>query len=126
MLADRGYYNREQELEYNGTGTLPCVPIVDTSGRAQRGLFARPDFIYDADGQCTLPHQNAERYQNGDELDGSAYNMKHIIRIFGVQPLIQGIRARSVRPNPLPVRPNTAFLRKNLSGVADDEYPSVR
>jgi transposase len=48
VLADRGYYNREQVLECDGTGILPCVPKVDTSGRAQRGLFARPDFIYDA------------------------------------------------------------------------------
>lgn len=47
VLADRGYYNREQVLECEGTGVRPCVPKVDTSGRAQRGFFARPDFIYD-------------------------------------------------------------------------------
>jgi transposase len=48
VLADRGYYSREQILECQGTGVLPCVPRVDTSGRSKLGLFARPDFVYDA------------------------------------------------------------------------------
>lgn len=48
VLADRGYYSREQILECQGTGVLPCVPKVDTSGRSKLGLFSRPDFVYDA------------------------------------------------------------------------------
>jgi len=48
VLADRGYLNGEQVLECEGTGILPCVPRVDTSGRAQRGLFTKADFVYDA------------------------------------------------------------------------------
>ncbi len=49
VLADRGYYNAEQVLECDGTGILPCVPKTDTSGKAQRGLFTRADYVYDAD-----------------------------------------------------------------------------
>lgn len=48
VLADRGYFNGDQVLECEGTGVLPCVPKIDTSGRAQRGLFVRGDFVYDA------------------------------------------------------------------------------
>ncbi|MBF7013736.1 IS1182 family transposase [Novosphingobium resinovorum] len=47
VLADRGYYSRDQILECQSTGVLPCVPKVDTSGRSKLGLFARPDFVYD-------------------------------------------------------------------------------
>jgi hypothetical protein len=39
----------EQVLECEGTGILPCVPRTDTSGKAQRGLFTKADFVYDAD-----------------------------------------------------------------------------
>lgn len=48
VLADRGYMNGEQVLECDGTGILPCVPRTDTSGKAQRGLFTKADFVYDA------------------------------------------------------------------------------
>ncbi|WP_176590698.1 IS1182 family transposase [Sphingobium sp. EM0848] len=47
VLADRGYYNGAQVLECEGTGVLPCVPKVDTTGRAKHGHFTKPDFIYD-------------------------------------------------------------------------------
>lgn len=49
VLADRGYYNAEQVLEYDANGILPCVPKTDTSGKAQRGLFTNADYVYDAD-----------------------------------------------------------------------------
>jgi transposase len=48
VLADRGYFNGEQVLACEGTGVLPCVPKIDTSGRAKLGLFTRGDFVYDA------------------------------------------------------------------------------
>jgi transposase len=48
ILADRGYFNGEQVLACEGTGVLPCVPKIDTSGRVKLGLFARDDFVYDA------------------------------------------------------------------------------
>jgi transposase len=48
ILADRGYFNGEQVLACDGTGVLPCVPKIDTSGRLKLGLFARGDFVYDA------------------------------------------------------------------------------
>jgi hypothetical protein len=41
--------NGEHVLECEGTGILPCVPRTDTSGKAQRGLFTKADFVYDAD-----------------------------------------------------------------------------
>ena len=48
ILADRGYFNGEQVLACEGTGVLPCVPKIDTSGRAALGFFTRGDFVYDA------------------------------------------------------------------------------
>ena len=47
-LADRGYFNGEQILACEGTGVLPCVPKTDTSSAAQRGVFTRHDFVFDA------------------------------------------------------------------------------
>lgn len=49
VLADRGYYNAEQVLECDAIGILPSVPKTDTSGKAQRGLFTKADYVYDAD-----------------------------------------------------------------------------
>lgn len=49
VLADRGYFNGEQVLDCEGTGVLPCVPKIDTSGRARLGLFTKADFVYDAE-----------------------------------------------------------------------------
>ena len=49
VLADCGYYNAEQVLECDAIGILPCVPKTDTSGKAQRGLFTKADYVYDAD-----------------------------------------------------------------------------
>lgn len=43
LARDMGLTVRE------GTGILPCVPRTDTSGKAQRGLFTKADFVYDAD-----------------------------------------------------------------------------
>jgi transposase len=47
-LADRGYFNGEQVLACEGTGVLPCIPKTDTSSAAQRGVFTRHDFVFDA------------------------------------------------------------------------------
>ena len=41
VLADRGYYNRDEALACEGTGILPVIP--------KRGLFTVADFIYDAE-----------------------------------------------------------------------------
>jgi transposase len=49
VLADRGYYNGEEVLACEGTGVLPYVPKIQTSGNAKRGLFTGQDFIYDAE-----------------------------------------------------------------------------
>ena len=49
VLADSGYMNGEQVLECDSTSILPCVPRTDTSGKGQRGLFTKADFVYDAD-----------------------------------------------------------------------------
>ncbi len=48
IVADRGYFNRDQVLACEGTGLLPCVPKTLTSSSAKRGLFTRRDFFYDA------------------------------------------------------------------------------
>ena len=49
MLADRGYYNRDEVPACEGTGVLPCIPKTLTSGNAKRGLFTVADFIYNAE-----------------------------------------------------------------------------
>jgi transposase len=49
VLADRGYYNGDEVLACEGTGVLPYVPKIQTSGNAKRGLFTGEDFIYDAE-----------------------------------------------------------------------------
>jgi transposase len=48
-LADRGYFSGDQVLLCEGTGVAPIVPKVLTSSGPKRGLFARQDFIYDAE-----------------------------------------------------------------------------
>jgi transposase len=49
VLADRGYFSGDQVLSCEGTGVAPIVPKVLTSSGTKRGLFARQDFIYDAE-----------------------------------------------------------------------------
>jgi hypothetical protein len=39
VLADRGYYNGDEVLACEGTGVLPYVPKIQTSGNTHRGLF---------------------------------------------------------------------------------------
>lgn len=46
VLADRGYYSRDQVLACEGSGTVPIVPKSDTAGAATRGVFTTHDFIY--------------------------------------------------------------------------------
>ncbi|MET0240870.1 MAG: hypothetical protein ABW184_13350 [Sphingobium sp.] len=41
VLAGRRYYNSVQILDCEGTGVLPCVPQIDTTGRAKHGHFAQ-------------------------------------------------------------------------------------
>ena len=48
-VADRGYFSGDQVLSCEGTGVAPIVPKVLTSSGTKRGLFARQDFIYDAE-----------------------------------------------------------------------------
>jgi hypothetical protein len=48
VLADRGYFNGDQVLACEGTGVLPCIPKIDTSGKAGSDQFTREDFVYDA------------------------------------------------------------------------------
>src|SRR5215213_10660295 len=45
----RGYYHGEEVLACEGTGILPCIPKIQTSGNAKRGLFTVADFIYDTE-----------------------------------------------------------------------------
>jgi transposase len=49
VLADRGYYNRDEVLACEGTGVVPCIPKTQTSANAKRGRFTNDDFIYDAE-----------------------------------------------------------------------------
>ena len=63
VLADRGYFSGDQVLSCEGIGVAPIVPKTLMSSGTKRGLFARQDFIYDAEhDHYTCPagetHQN--------------------------------------------------------------------
>ena len=48
VLADRGYYSREEVLECADTGVAPYIPRTETSGGFKRGKFTSHDYRYDA------------------------------------------------------------------------------
>lgn len=47
VLADRGYYSRDEIVACEGIGVEPIVPKTETSGGALQGFFTVQDFIYD-------------------------------------------------------------------------------
>jgi transposase len=49
VLADRGYYSRDEVVACEGIGVEPIVPKTETSGAALQGFFTIQDFIYDAE-----------------------------------------------------------------------------
>src|SRR5256886_1804932 len=74
-LADRGYFSGEQVLSCEGTGVAPIVPRVLTSSGPKRGLYARQDFIYDAEhdhytcpagAQLTKIHRRTDHTEDFD------------------------------------------------------------
>ena len=74
-LADRGYFSGDQVLLCEGTGVAPIVPKVLTSSGTKRGLFARQDFIYDAErdhytcpagAKLTKIHRRADHTEDFD------------------------------------------------------------
>ena len=74
-LADRGYFSGDQVLSCEGTGIVPIVPKVLTSSGVKRGLFARQDFIYDAEhdhytcpagAKLTKVHRRADHTEDFD------------------------------------------------------------
>ncbi len=134
MLADRGYYNRDEVLACEGTGIQPCIPKTQKSVNAKRGLFAVADFVYDPDNdRYTCPagehpsrgkvrsdrRQDIDHYRNLTAcatcalkacmatthlltrtlekvrlemaLSVLAYNLKRMVNIFGVRPLMNAI-----------------------------------
>lgn len=48
VLADRGYYSRDEVVACEGIGVEPIIPKTETSGAALQGFFTVQDFIYDA------------------------------------------------------------------------------
>src|SRR5437016_455541 len=74
-VADRGYFNGDQVLSCEGTGVAPVVPKTLTSSGTKRGLFARQDFIYDAEhdhytcpagAKLTKIHRRADQTEDFD------------------------------------------------------------
>jgi len=74
-LADRGYFSGDQVLSCEGTGVAPIVPKTLTSSGTKRGLFARQDFIYDAEhdhytcpagAKLTKIHRRADHTEDFD------------------------------------------------------------
>src|SRR5207248_10987021 len=75
VLADRGYFSGDQVLSCEGTGVAPIVPKTLTSSGTKRGLFARQDFIYDAEhdhytcpagAQLTKIHRRVDHTEDFD------------------------------------------------------------
>ena len=48
VLADKGYYNRDEVLACEGTGIVPLIPKTHTFDNTNRGRFTTADFVYDA------------------------------------------------------------------------------
>lgn len=75
VLADRGYFNGDQVLACEGTGVLPCIPKIDTSGKAGSDQFTREDFVYEpAADHYTCPAgqilaKGAVRSDRRDDID---------------------------------------------------------
>lgn len=111
VLADRGYFSGEEVLACEAIGATPYVPKPLTSNAKAVGRFGKDDFIY-------LAEQNAYRCPAGETLSYRytwmgythfltrglervkaemslcvlAYNIKRMISILGVQPLIAAVR----------------------------------
>lgn len=75
VLADRGYFSGEQVVACEAAGTTPIVPKVLTSSGTKRGLFARQEFIYDAEhdhytcpagAKLTKIHRRADHTEDFD------------------------------------------------------------
>ncbi len=77
VLADRGYYNRDEMLACEGTGIQPCIPKTQTSANAKRGHFTVADFIYDPDNdRYTCPtgkHLSKGKVRSGRRQDIDHY-----------------------------------------------------
>ena len=74
-LADRGHFSGDQVLSCEGAGVAPIVPKTLTSSGTKRGLFARQDFIYDAEhdhytcpagAKLTKIHRRADHTEDFD------------------------------------------------------------
>ena len=50
VVADRGYFSAEQIKACADTGVTPTLPKPMTSANRKKGLFVKPDFRYDAEG----------------------------------------------------------------------------
>ena len=48
VLADKGYYNRDEVLACEGTGIVPLIPKTHSFDNTRRGRFTTSDFVYDA------------------------------------------------------------------------------
>jgi hypothetical protein len=86
-LADRGYFNGEQVLACEKTGVLPCIPTTDTSRAANRGLFTRHYFIYDAKNDhytCPAGQQLTKSRRRPTRQDGMD-DYRHLTACFTCQ-----------------------------------------
>jgi len=45
VVADRGYYSRDEVLACTGTGVTPYIPMTETSGGYKRGRFTSQDLV---------------------------------------------------------------------------------
>ena len=61
VLADRGYFSREEILACEALGVTPFVPEPLTSGAKASGRFGKQDFVY-------LPEQDVYRCPAGSLL----------------------------------------------------------
>ncbi len=48
VLADKGYYNRDEVLACKGSGIVPLIPKTHVFDNTNRGRFTTADFVYDA------------------------------------------------------------------------------
>ncbi len=54
VVADRGYFSAEQILECAEVDVTPTLPKPQTSSNRKKGMFVKPDFRYEADGDVYI------------------------------------------------------------------------
>ena len=98
VVADRGYYNASEIKACVDAGVTPLVAKPQISGSAQRGLFTKDDFTYDASQDCyRCPAGKVLRYCSKGKKRGRWYRHYRTAACGGCALKAQCTRSRQGR-----------------------------